>query len=416
MNWRTAVRLLAKPELDRFLNQTLSRMRWAVVAGLLLLSVAQPDGGDVRVREWALVLLFAGYNAVADVVRRRWGRAFAWIAVVDLPAVALVYYLASEIGGPTFGLLVLAAAQTAAFMTLAGSLLYTAALGLVVLAVEPALPGWTSSADDLRGSLARVLILAVVGVGMGMMTRRLATEQTAGRMALGEAGRLGEVDRLRADFVAGVSHELRTPLTAARAGLGLLEGSAGDRLAEAERQLLANARRNVERLDALIANLLTANQLDAGTLDLARVPIDLRTVVADALAAIHPLIETKGQRLELLLSEPLPVQGDGMRLEQVILNVLANAHRHTPGDTRIVVSGERAGDRVHLTVRDDGPGIPPAELGNIFGRFYRLDGGGGSGLGLAVARGIVEMHGGEIWAESGPGRGAAFHVSLPIAT
>ena len=416
MNWLTAVRLLAKPELDRFLDQTISRLRWATIAVLLVISIAQPSDGDSRAREWVVLLLFAGYNVAVDLIRRMStaGRAFAWVALLDLPAVALAYYLAgSEPGGPPFALLVLAAAQTAAFMTLTGSLLYAGALALVVVAVEPTLHGWNSTIGDTRAMLARLLVLALVGVGMGTMTRRLATEQTAGQIALGEAGRLEGLDRLRAEFVASVSHELRTPLTAARAGLGLLEDSAGDRLGDAERELMANARRNIERLNVLIADLLTANQLEAGTLRLERAAIDLRTVVADAMTAVHPLIQTKGQMLELALGEPLPVEGDSGRLEQVVLNVIANAHRHTPGGTRIVVSGHRDGDRVLLTVRDDGPGIPIAELSKVFDRFYRLGGEGGSGLGLSVARGIVEMHGGAIWAESRPGNGATFQIALP---
>ena len=415
MNWLTAVRLLAKPELDRFLDQTISRLRWATIAALIALALAQPSAGGRAGREWVLLSLFAGYNLAADLIRQTGARrAFAWIAVLDLPAVALVYALAgSQPGGPLFGLLVLAAAQTAAYMTLAGSLLYAGALGAIVVAVEPSLPGWTSTTGDLRAMGARLLILALVGVGMGTLTRRLSNEQAAGRIALGEAGRLEDLDRLRTDFVASVSHELRTPLTAARAGLGLLEGSAGDRLEPAERALMANARRNVERLDALIADLLTANQLEAGTLRLDRARIDLRSVVADAMAAVHPLIQTKGQTLELALGEPLPVQGDPDRLEQVVLNVIANAHRHTPGGTRIVVSGHPEGDRVLLSVVDDGPGIPHAELGKVFGRFYRLGGEGGSGLGLSVARGIVELHGGVIWAESKPGEGATIWIALP---
>ena len=417
MNRLTAVRLLTKPELDRFLDETISRLRWVTIAALLLISLVQPSAGGADLRDWVLVLLFAGYNLVADLIRRqsRVRGAFAWIAVLDLPAVALVYFASDQPGGPLFGLLVLAAAQTAAYMTLTGSLLYTGALGLVVAVVEPTFPGWNSTATDWREMSARILILAVVGVGMGAMTRRLATEQEAGRVVLNEADRLGEIDRLRADFVASVSHELRTPLTAARAGLGLLEGSAGDRLVGAEQELLANARRNIERLNVLIADLLTANQLGAGILRLELATIDLRAVVTDAMAAVHPLLQTKGQMLELALGEPLPVRGDPGRLEQVVLNVLANAHRHTPSGTRIVVSGQAAGDQVLLAVQDDGPGIPATELGNIFDRFYRLGGAGGSGLGLAVAQGVVELHGGTMWAESAPGEGATFRITFPRA-
>jgi len=418
MNRLTAIRLLAKPDLDRFFDQTISRGRWATIAALLPVALAQPSTGGTRVREWVLILLFAGYNLLVEVVQRRTGarRGYAWIAFLDLPAVGLVYVFGSDVGGPMFVLLVLAAAQTAAFMTLAGSLLYTVGLGGIVMVVEPTLPGWDASVVDARGLASRLVMLAVVGVGMGTMTRRLVTEQAAGRVVLGEAARLGEMDRLRSNFVASVSHELRTPLTAARAGLGLLEGSAADRLGTAEQDLLANARRNVERLNVLIADLLTANQLGAGTLRLDLTAIDLRAVVADAMAAVHPLIHMKGQQLEIDLDEPLLVHGDPGRLEQVVLNVIANAHHHTPNGTRIILSGRRTTDQILLVIQDNGPGIPESELVTIFNRFYRLGtGGGGSGLGLAVARGIVEMHGGTIRANSRPGQGATFHITLPLA-
>ena len=114
------------------------------------------------------------------------------------------------------------------------------------------------------------------------------------------------------------------------------------------------------------------------------------------------------------LPEALPVEGDARRLKQVIVNVLANAHRHTPPGTRIAISGHADRGEVVLVVRDDGPGIPAAELERVFDRFHRLGpADGGSGLGLATVKGIVELHGGRVWAESRPGEGVALHVALP---
>ena len=411
----TALRFLAKPALDRFLAQTIARLRWATIAALLLISVVQPSAGRWRVPEWGLLLLFVAYNLGLDRLRGRANghRGFAAAALLDLPAVGLVYAGCSQAGGPLFTLLVLAAAQTTAFMTFAGSLLYTGALMGITAAVEPTFPQWAASLEDMREMSARFVVLGLVGVGMGTLTRRLEREQAAAASMLGEATRLEDLDRVRADFVATVSHDLRTPLTAARAALGLLDVSAGKGLRDDERELLANGRRNVERLGALIDDLLAYNQLEAGTLRLERAPLDLRGVVAEAMAAVHPLVRSAGQTLELDLPEPLPTEGDAARLEQVFLNLLVNAHRHTPEGTRVLVAGRADAGEVVVTVGDDGPGIAPEEREAVFRRFHRLGGEGGSGLGLAIARAIMEMHGGRVTAEDGPGGGALFRVALP---
>jgi PAS domain S-box-containing protein len=222
------------------------------------------------------------------------------------------------------------------------------------------------------------------------------------------------LEQLQRDFLSTVSHDLRTPLTAIRTGVVLLEASAADRLRPDERQLLGHARTNSERLGLLISDLLAVNQIEAGTLQLEREPLDLRATVSTAVAAVHAPIQEKGQTLEVDLPEALPVDGDRRRLEQVVVNLLANAHRHTPPGARIVASGRAGAGEVRLTVQDDGPGIPATEVESIFRRFYRLAAGGdGSGLGLPIARGLVELHGGRIWAERDPAGGSAFHVVLP---
>lgn len=220
--------------------------------------------------------------------------------------------------------------------------------------------------------------------------------------------------RLQEEFLTTVSHDLRTPLTAAQAALGMVVAAASARLQPPERDLLENARRNTERLNRLIEDLLTFSQLHADALRLDYQSFDLRGAIADAIATIHPLIQQKGQLLEAELSEPLVCTGDRRRLEQVVTNLLHNAHRHTPSGTRISIAARTSGNEVTVTVRDTGPGIPADQLEKIFERFHHLDGDQSSyGLGLATARGIVELHGGRLWVESTPGHGASFHLALP---
>lgn len=253
---------------------------------------------------------------------------------------------------------------------------------------------------------------AVANVLTTAIHRAAFEQQIAREQAL--AVQHQELDRLRDEFIASVSHELRTPLTAARAGLGMLGTAIGSAVAPKERELLGNVRRNIERLGLRIDELLTYNQLNAGALQIKSDPLDLRVVVTDAIAALLPLIERKGQTLELDLPEPLPYIGDAQRLEQIVTNLVVNAYQHTPSGTRITVAGQRADRELTIAVCDTGPGIPADEQELIFGRFYRIGAqDGASGLGLAIVKELVELHGGRISVESRPNAGTIFRIVLP---
>ena len=418
------VNALLPPELEpnRFLRWALLRIRWATIAILLLITFMQPAVGHLAVPTWTVVLIFAAYNALIELLRERlsWLRPYARVALLDLPVVGLLYWLGAEPGGPLFLLVFLAVDCAAVSLALRGALLYTVGGAALAAAIDVTTLMWSPTPVDVRQLIARSSMLALVGLGMAIVTRRLALEGAAASAGRDEAERLAALDRLRADFIATVSHDLRTPLTAARAGLGLLEASTTGRLSEDERELLDTSRRNVEYLTILIGDLLTYNQLEAGTLHLAHEALDLREVVATAVRVVGPLFREKDQTLALDLPHPLPYEGDPQRLGQALVNLLANAHRHTLRGTHIVVSGHTATAEVALAVSDDGPGIPPEELEAIFRRFYRYhsaatppEAADSSGLGLAIARRIVELHGGRLWAESAPGRGATFRIALP---
>jgi signal transduction histidine kinase len=198
-----------------------------------------------------------------------------------------------------------------------------------------------------------------------------------------------------------------------QASLGLLDSTASPRLQPEERDLLTNARRNVNRIRLQIDDLLVANQLHTGTIQIEHHPVDLRDVVTEALAVVWYAMLQKDQRVETDLAVPLLVAGDARRLEQVVVNLLDNVHRHTPKGSPMWLSGRVSDGEVRLTVADDGPGIPPAEQDRIFERFYRLGHSRGSGLGLAIARNLIELHDGRLWVESQPGQGTAFHIALP---
>jgi signal transduction histidine kinase len=378
-----------------------------------------PTTSSVGLPTWVLVVLFAGYNLLTDVLRMRvpGPRSLAIGAILDVPVAGLLYFLAAEPGGPLFVLFFLAVDFAAAILTLRGTLFYTAAIAVLVTTIDLLHGMWSLTTMDIRLLGARLLMLTLVGAGMAIVTRRLLMEQEEARTVRHAAERLEELERLRTQFVANVSHDLRTPLTATRAALGMLETHARERLLFDELDLLEAARRNTERLSLQIDDLLAHNQIEVGTLRLERGMVDLRAVVLAAMPAVHPLTQEKGQVLELDLPEPLPLDGDAGRLGQMVVNLLANAHRHTQAGSRILIAGRITDDEIRLSVSDNGPGIPTAELENIFQRFHHLTvADSSSGLGLAIARAIVELHEGRIWAESQLGLGTTFWVALPRAT
>ncbi len=222
------------------------------------------------------------------------------------------------------------------------------------------------------------------------------------------------LQEMRNGFVASTSHELRTPLTAALAAIGLMQQPGSGDLDPAHRELANNAMRNIQRLRILVDDLLVEGQLQAEALSLSCKPLDLRSVIAGAVESMHSLLARKGQSIELDVPEPLPVNGDAHRLEQVFVNLLANANQHTPKGTRINIIGRLSDLEVRVSVCDNGLGIPPDHISTVFERYSRADSpSSGTGLGLTIAHDLIQLHGGRIWAESVPGNGAAFHMALP---
>ena len=216
-------------------------------------------------------------------------------------------------------------------------------------------------------------------------------------------------------FVADASHELRAPLTAIQGNLELLRRQRG--MSEAEREeALVEAEREAARLTRLVADLLALARADAGV-PLKRQVVDLDVVVLDALSAAQPL--TQGQSLSLDLFEPAQVLGDEDRLKQVALILLDNAIKYTPPAGQVILGLRRYNGSAEVTVRDTGVGIPASALPHVFERFYRADPArardpSGAGLGLSIARWIVEQHGGAITLASRPGCGTTVTVRLPI--
>jgi len=399
-----------------FLGWSLTRLRVATIVILFLVTLTLPVRGRLGFVLESDILLYAVFTLTIEFVRHRLSavQSVVWVPVLDLPVAASVYALGAAPGGLLFIPLFLNVISAAACMPLRGSLLYTAVVAGILVVIDPTFPLWSPEAGDVRRLASRLLIVAITAVGTAILTQRLRLEQTLAQKSQDESVRRAEIERLRADFIAGISHDLRTPLTGARAGIGMIEASAYDRLRPDELELIGSTRRNIQRLGRLIDDLITFNQLEASALQLTCVPLDLRAVIIEEMSTMHSLLHAKQQTLEVDLPEELPIAGDRQRLEQVVVNLVGNANQHTPRGTRIVIAGHTTAHEVRLTVSDTGPGIPDAEREAVYERFYRLGTSrGNSGLGLAIVKGIVELHGGRTWADSNGGMGAVFHVALP---
>jgi PAS domain S-box-containing protein len=231
--------------------------------------------------------------------------------------------------------------------------------------------------------------------------------------------RLVELDRLKDEFVALVSHELRTPLTSIRGYLELIrEGKAG-RTTKRQENFLDVMNRNSERLLRLVSDLLFVAQAESGKVALELEALDLSDLARDAVDTTRPLAAKKAIALNLEADDELRVSADRARLVQLLDNLLSNALKFTPEGGRVDVLLSAENGHAVLEVADSGIGIPRAEQGRLFERFYRASTATaqavpGTGLGLAIAKAIVEAHGGRIDVESDEGAGARFRVELPV--
>ena len=251
--------------------------------------------------------------------------------------------------------------------------------------------------------------------------------QTIGMVSvLSDITKQKELDSLKSSFVANVSHELRTPLVAIDKSLTLvLEKEAGD-LSQAQEQFLSIARRNLKRLSALINDLLDLSKLEAGKMEVRRKSMSINNVIQEVIDSLNNWAKSKNITLEKKIEDLLPdVEIDPDRLAQVLTNLVGNAVKFTPNDGKVTLGAklsEGGGGKKELevSVKDTGVGIASEDLPKIFSKFYQCGGErmisdvNGTGIGLSIAKEIVELHGGKIWVESEKGQGAKFIFTIPL--
>jgi len=254
-------------------------------------------------------------------------------------------------------------------------------------------------------------LLAALGVvlGLGLDNCRLYEGQRA------HAQHLQQLNRMKSDFLSTVSHELRTPLTSIMMAAEMLMEEEDSRDPQSTRgKLVANIVRGALRLSSLVSDLVNISRDDEfkPRLELDSVSID--DLTANAVGIVQPLVAAKRQTIDVSSSAPgTIVKVDRLRFEQVLINLLSNAQRYTPPAGHITVSTRVAKGEVILTVADSGPGVAPEDRELIFEPFYRGDR-SGMGLGLAIAKSLVELHNGRIWVNSSDRHGSEFCVALAV--
>jgi len=246
----------------------------------------------------------------------------------------------------------------------------------------------------------------------------LALERTRLTRVAAEASALAESDALKSALLASLSHDLRTPLAVIKASSSSLLDSSVAWDADSRSEFLLAIDEETDRLARMVDNLLDLTRIEGGTLHPDKSWYDIAELVADV--ANRPAVRSPDHPLRVDIQPDLPlVCFDYVKIAQVLVNLIENAVKYTPPGTPIVVTARAARDAVELAVTDSGPGIPANELDRIFDPFYRSPRNArvpGTGIGLAIARGFVEAHGGRIRVESRPGGGASFRFTLPVET
>ncbi len=397
-------------------------LRWLALLLVLILHFFDRSTVGVLFPVPQMALVLVGHNGLLLLLMRyvRWLRRPLNYLALDTVVATLAVYLTGGYHSSFFVSYVFITIGAAFQLELVPTIIVTLGIGLIYVGACYVNPGDLQSPYAQYILSAKLLLLLVVAVLCGLLLEQLRREHRETEREREQVARLRALDELQNSFVSAVSHELRTPLTCIKTSVELLHATSHGPSEAQQVELIHTIEQHVGRLEALVTDLLEITRLEAGRVTLSKQPTDLRVLVKRAVEALHPLMERKQQTVYLHLPESLnPIEVDRRRIEQALTNILSNATKFTPKKGQIDVTLNEAPQSVQVCVADNGPGIPQEDQARVFEKFYVVkDGRGlsGVGLGLYIARQMIELHGGQIWVQSQPGQGSTFGFSVPQTT
>lgn len=411
-------------ELERF-EGTFNRARvgGAAIAGLL--GPLFPNIGLIHVG--ALSVLFLA-QALFTTVLLRTGRYRAdpersarLVFGVDLLLVAYaIFVFAADAHWTTYivGMLLIIAGGFR--FASAGALSATTVMAASYVAVALYRERAFGHVTDPQRMAFTVSIYLLAGFLMAGLVRELATlraQREAFEHQRAETEALRTVDRMKSEFLAAMSHDFRSPLTVVRGAIEILRSERPGALTPGQRELTGRAERNVHRLEEFAEDLLEMARIEHDAVQLERTEVDACELLREVMEDHRPFAEDRRQTLELACGRAAVVFVDASRLRRAIGNLVSNAIKYAPEGSPIIVRGAAEGAHLRVSVTDRGAGVDPDERERIFERFSRGRRSAtvaGAGLGLSIARSLVELHGGRVHCEDSPGGGATFVLTVPL--
>jgi two-component system sensor histidine kinase KdpD len=389
------VRLMAEPNVDQALHAVAERLRTELQLAAVAIDLNAGDGRETRAAAGdpeAVRIAEPGANVSSRALGRgtmpaqdRPGGVGRWVRIVPsgppgvrrLAVSDLLHLVPVEIQGRR--------------------------VGTIALVRERGSPGF-------RAVDNRLLLAVAAQLGLAVERERLRHEAM-------ETEVLRRTDELKTALLNAVSHDLRTPLASIIASAGSLRQRDVAWTDQDQQEFAEAIEQEARRLNRIVGNLLDLSRIEAGSLRPAADWYDVGALVDDVVGRLRSITAQHRVRVEVPEDLP-PVQLDYVEIDQVLSNLIENAVKYTPPGGEILVTAQQGDGEVQIRVADRGPGLPAAAISRVFDRFYRIDGTGqgpgGTGLGLAVARGLVEAHGGRIWVENRPDGGASFTFTLPL--